>query len=375
MMQGNAFGLIYTGESNMQMRELTLSRSLAAMPFAGRYRCIDFIMSSLVNTGISNVGLIAQKNYHSLMDHLGAGKEWDLHRKRDGLFILPPFVTKENTGIYRGTVDALRSVMGYVRRSSQRYVILTGSHTIYNTTFDAMLAQHIDTAADITIMYNEQADFDANDQYQDLRLTMDPGGRVMDLEIDPYRPKSNLASCDAFVMEKTLLEYMIEEAASHASTDFIRDILLKKVDSLRVFGWRYDGYVARLNSVSSFYTHNMAVLRADVRRDLFNQEHPIYTKIKDEMPAYYGNTARACNSLVADGCIIKGEVDNCVLFRGVRIGKGARLSNCIVMQACEIQENCEMDHVILDKGVIVRRGRRLAGYSTFPVVIRKGSTV
>ena len=133
-MADKAFGLIYTGSSNMQLRELTYSRSVAAVPFAGRYRCVDFILSNLVNTGITNVGIITQKNYHSLMDHLESGKEWDLHRKRDGLFILPPFVTRDNTGLYRGTVDALRSVLGYIRRSAQRYVILTGSHTIFNTT-------------------------------------------------------------------------------------------------------------------------------------------------------------------------------------------------------------------------------------------------
>ena len=152
----NAFGLIYTGDASMQLRELTISRSVAAVPFGGRYRAIDFMLSDLVNTGIYNVGIIAQKNYHSLMDHLESGKEWDLHRKRDGLFVLPPFVTHDNTGAYRGTVDAIRSCLGYVRRSQQRYVVLMGSHTIYNTTFNAMLEQHIKTGADITIMYNEE---------------------------------------------------------------------------------------------------------------------------------------------------------------------------------------------------------------------------
>ena len=154
-MSSNAFGLIYTGEANAQLRELTFSRSVAAVPFGGRYRAIDFVLSNIVNSGITSVGLIAQRNYHSLMDHLGSGKEWDLHRKRDGLFILPPFVTKDNTGVYRGTVDAIRSVLGYVRRNTQRYVVLTGSHTIYNTDFGAMIHQHIETGADITIMYSD----------------------------------------------------------------------------------------------------------------------------------------------------------------------------------------------------------------------------
>lgn len=374
-MLNNAFGLIYTGESNMLLRELTYSRSIAAVPFAGRYRCIDFVLSNLVNTGVTNVGVIAQKNYHSLMDHLGPGKEWDLNRKRDGLFILPPFVTRENTGIYRGTVDALRSVMGYIRRSTQRYVILTGSHTVFNTTFTEMINRHIDTGADITIMCNREREQSGEESYEDLRLTMDASGRVSDLELNPFRPKSQYRSCDLYLMEKTLLEYLIEEAAAHANTDFIRDVLVKKINTLKMYGWVYEGRVARMNSLGAYFRHNMEVLEQDVRENLFNSRHPIYTKIKDEVPAVYGTGANVKNSLVADGCIIEGELENCVLFRGVRIGEGAKLTNCIVMQGCEVQEGCELDHVVLDKSVTVRRGRRLFGYDSFPVIIRKGSTV
>ncbi len=374
-MTDNAFGLIYTGEANLQLRELTYSRSVAAVPFAGRYRCIDFILSNLVNTGILNVGVIAQKNYHSLMDHLGSGKEWDLHRKRDGLFILPPFVTRENTGIYNGTVDAIRSVMGYVRRSQQRYVVLTGSHIIYNTTYTDMIARHIKTGADITIMYNDVTTFDPADQFDDLRLTLDEKGRVYDLQIDPYRPLTPSQSCDVFVMEKTLLEYLIEEAAAHALTDFVRDILVKNVSTLKLFGYRYEGYVARMNSLSSYFSHNMAVLDRGVRSDLFHPQHPIYTKVKDEAPATYGPDARVSNSLVADGCIVEGSIENCVLFRGVHVGAGSVLRDCIIMQASDVRENCSLDHVILDKGVTVRAGRKLAGYDSFPVIIRKGSII
>ncbi|MEZ4508294.1 MAG: sugar phosphate nucleotidyltransferase [Eubacteriales bacterium] len=153
-MTSNAFGLIYTGETNPMLRDLALSRSVAAVPFGGRYRCIDFILSDLVNTGVTSVGLITQKNYHSLMDHLGAGKEWDLHRKREGLFMLPPFMTKENTGLYRSSVDAIRSRLGYVRRNPQQYVILSGSHTVQ---YDVQrhVSHGTSKRADITMLYNE----------------------------------------------------------------------------------------------------------------------------------------------------------------------------------------------------------------------------
>ena len=374
-MTNNAFGLIYTGEANASLRELTFSRSVAAVPFGGRYRVIDFLLSDMVNTGISNVGLITQRNYHSLMDHLGSGKEWDLHRKRDGLFILPPFVTKDNTGMYRGTVDAIRSVLGYVRRSTQKYVILTGSHTLYNTTYDAMLRQHIETGAEITIMYNVEREFNRADQFDDLRLTMDETGRVTDLSLDPYFPTSSFRGCDAYIMEKERLEYLVEEAASHGEYDFMRDVLVKNVKKCRIYGWRYDGYVARLDSVSTFYKHNMELLDPAIRMDLFNPRTPIYTKVKDEVPAKYTDTGRVRNSIVADGCIIEGEVENSVLFRGVHVCKGAVVRDSIIMQACYVGENSTLSNVVMDKGVLILNGRNISGYKTYPVIIRKGTTV
>lgn len=374
-MRNDVFGLIYTGESSMQLRDLTYSRSVAAVPYAGRYRCIDFVLSSLVNTGISNVGIVAQKNYHSLMDHLGSGKEWELHRKRDGLFILPPFVTRDNTGIYRGTIDAYHSVMGYIRRSAQKYVILTGSHTIFNTTFDDMIEQHIKTGADMTLMYNVVAEDHPDDQFNELRFAFGENGRITDVQLNPNRPMSQYSFCDVVMMDKQVFEYLIEEAYSRGETDFIRDVIIKKVNELKMYGWRYDGYIGCLSSLAGFFRHNMNVLKDDVRKDLFNPAHPVYTKVKDEAPARYLEGASVKNSLVADGCIIEGEVENCVLFRGVHIGKGSKISNCVVMQGTDIQENCELNYAILDKGCSVKNGRRLAGYEGFPVIIRKGSTV
>lgn len=373
----NAFGLIYTGEANAQLRELTFSRSVAAVPFGGRYRAIDFVLSDIVNSGISNVGLIANRNYHSLMDHLGSGKEWDLHRKRDGLFILPPFVTKDNTGVYRGTVDAIRSVLGYVRRSSQRYVILTGSHTVYNTTFNEMLRRHVETGADVTIMYSDDElnKYDPNEQFDDLRLTMDETGLITDLAFNPRYSRVPHIGCDAYIMEKTLLEYLIEDASAHGDSDFMQDVLIKNVHKFRFYGWRYDGYVARLNSLGQFYKHNMDLLRPEVATDLFNPAHPIYTKVKDEVPARYVGEGRAHNSIVADGCVIEGEVENSILFRGVHVSKGAKVKNSILMQASFIGAGSELDYMVLDKGCTVLNGRRLSGHASYPMILRKGVTV
>ena len=374
-MTSNAFGLIYTGETNPFLRDLALSRSVAAVPFGGRYRCIDFILSDLVNTGVTSVGLITQKNYHSLMDHLGAGKEWDLHRKREGLFMLPPFMTKENTGLYRGSVDAIRSCLGYVRRNPQQYVIFSGSHTIFNMTFNDMIARHIETRANITMLYNEVDTTVSEEQNLDLRLLMDDNERVTEMGLNPFTPRSTHRSCDVMIMDKLLLEYLVEEAYSHGDYDLTRDILLKKCQTLKIMGYRYDGYVARLDSVNDFFQHNMALLQPEVRNDLFNPKHPIYTKVKDEVSAKYGENAVVRNSMLADGCQIDGTVENSIVFRGVSVKKGTVVKNSILMQGVSIGENCVMDHVILDKGVVVREGRTLTGYDGFPIILKKGTTI
>ena len=371
----DAFGLIFTGEANPYMRDLTLSRAVAAVPFGGRYRVIDFILSDFVNSGIRNVGLITQKNYHSLMDHLGTGKEWDLNRKRDGLFLLPPFSTKDNTGVYRGDIDAYHSVMQYVRHSNQKYLILSGSHTVFNTTFEEILRQHRETGADITIMYNEDARFNREEQNRDLRLLFDEDGmHVKELEWYPRYPRSNYRSCEIIVIDKALFEDLVEESYSRGGIDFIRDILLTHVHELNVMGWRYDGYVARFDSINTYFTHSMEVLQEAVAKDLFNMRHPIYTKVKDEISAQYGEHADVHDVVMADGCKVDGTVEKSILFRGVTVERGAVVRNSIIMQGSTIRAGAKLDHVILDKGVTVTAGRNLTGYEGIPLVFRKNLT-
>ena len=371
----NAFGLIVTGERTTRLKDLTLSRSTAAVPYGGRYRSIDFILSNLVNAGVTSVGLITEKNYHSLMDHLGSGKEWDLHRKREGLFILPPFMTKDNAGVFRGAVDALRSVMGYVRRTSDDYVILSWARVVMNVDLVAMMEQHLATGADITILYAEDGSLQPEEPSQDLRLILDEKGRVTEMELDAYRPRSVNRSCDVMILRKELLEYLVEEAFARGEYDFHRDILLKKCRTLNIMGYKHEGFLARLESIESYFEGSMALLNPDVQADLFNSKRPIYTKVKDEVAARYSVSAQVKNSLVADGCIIEGQVENCVLFRGVHVKPGARVFNSIIMQGSELGENTLLDHVILDKGVKILPGRSLQGYDSFPIVIRKNQTV
>ena len=375
-MINNAFGLIYSGSDFSCMKELCSERSMDALPFGGRYRAIDFALSNLVNTGVTNVGIITQRNYNSLMDHVGGGAPWDLHRKRDGLFLLTPYFVRENTGIYRGTVDAFRGAMNYLEKAPYEYCIFINSSVLFNTSFEKAMQQHMETGADITYFYNlEPADQEVTDPGSDVRFIMNERGRIVDMELGTTQPKSQSRTMRCMILEKAILLYLLDEAAGRGSTDFSRDIVFKKLDTLKVYGYRYDDHVVRLDSVSSYFQENLQLLDEEVRADLFSPETPIYTKVKDEPPTRYSGGAVVKNSLVADGCSIEGTVENCVLFRGVRVARGAKVSNCVIMQGSEISENAELENVILDKGVLIRRDRRLLGTENFPVVIRKNSVV
>ncbi|WP_066646921.1 glucose-1-phosphate adenylyltransferase subunit GlgD [Christensenella timonensis] len=372
----DTFGLIYAGEQNINLRELVYLRTVGALPVGGRYRAIDFILSNMVNSGIRNVGVIAQRSYHSLMDHLGSGKEWDLSRKNDGLFILPPFSSAENMGSYRGVVDAIKGVMSYISRSKQQYCVFSGSFTIYNMAFDDMVHYHLDTGADITMLYNEEEAEDfKGERYNDVRLHLSDDGRVVDLEINAALSDSKKVGMDTYVIRKDLLEYLVEDCMSRGKYNFVSDLLMNNLNRIKIMGYKHDGYVGRLHSVASYYKLNMDFLDTRIQKNLFYGDNQIYTKIKDEVPAKYAKTSNVKNSLVANGCIIEGEVENSILFRGVYVGKGTKIKNSIIMQNSEIYNNSDLEYVILDKSVNIRQGRRLIGDEVFPVIIRKGAIV
>lgn len=371
----DTMGIIYTGDSNISLRELTLRRSVAALPFGGRYRVIDFTLSNMINSGIINVGIITQNNYHSLMDHLDSGKQWDLDRKSGGLFILPPYVSPDNTGWYRGEVDAYHSNMSYIRRSPQKTVILSGSSMVCNLKYDDAMEFHRDNKADITVIYKQESKATKEELARHTLIRTNEDNRIWDVEIKPAAPLSDKICMEMYIMDKKLFEYLVEECSARGQYDFNKDVLIKNKDKLRIFGYPYLGYLARLDSIQSYFKHKSELLNQDNFNELFQHDGPIYTKVKDEVPAKYGDNAKTANSLVADGCVIEGEVENCILFRGVKVAKGAIVKNSIIMQDTEIQDKAVIENVILDKEVIVRKGKHLIGQETYPMVIRKSAVI
>ena len=375
----SVMGIIYTSKDEYALRELTSNRSVSALPVAARYRLIDFLLSNLVNSGVRNVGIMMQGNYQSLMDHLGSGKEWDLHTRNNGLFLLPPFRNNGN-GAYAGIVDALKANMDYLRRSKQDTVLLMGGKVLFNACFDDMFKLHAETDAAITVMYSRldplTFDYSASSGHDRSFVRMDDTGCVIDIEVNPNVINYGNILSDVMLIKRTLLMHLIDIAASHNYHDFNKDVLpsLIKEEGLKVVGYRYDGYLRRIETIKGYYNMSMDLLNPKIRRAL-TAANPVYTKTRDDPPSLYLPGASVKNSLVADGCIIEGTVENCVLFRGTHISKGARIKNSVIFQDCHIGKDCEIENAIFDKDIRIITGGRLVGFEQYPVVLGKGVTL
>ena len=240
-----------------------------------------------------------------------------------------------------------------------------------------MLRFEIESSADISILYHPtQPQLPGVHEYR-VYFDMDKDGVIQSFEIDPTQPHYECESLSAMMIRRELLVNLISQTAAEGRHSFVRDVLQRSVNerSLRIMGYKSPVRGWHVDSVQSYYNLNMLALDAGVRRELFDETRPIYTKVRDDMAARYGTTANVSGSLIADGGRVDGTVENSVIFRGVYIAKGARVRNSIVMQDAEVHEDAELDHCILDKQAVIRRTGRLIGPATYPIVISKNVTI
>ena len=243
------------------------------------------------------------------------------------------------------------------------------------TDFEEVVKNHIESQADVTILYKDMKGMPEREISRFTTLELDKENRITDIEVQPYYPKSSMASMDVYVMEKALLESIVDECSARGDRDFVKDALVKKMTGLRIYGYEYTGYTDKIDSLKAYYRNNMNFLNSDIRRELFNSKNPIYTKTKDQSPTKYGSDASVQNSFISDGCVIEGTVINSVLSRGVKVAKGAVIKNSIIMQDSVIEEDVELSHVVFDKEVDITKGRKLIGQESYPLAISKGTKI
>ena len=365
MRGNNVLGIIFPNVYDEALGGLTALRSMGSVPFGGRYRLIDFPLSSMVACGMSKIGVITKSNYQSLMDHVGSGRAWDLARKNDGLFIIPPFNTA-GAGLHSTKMEGLAGARDFLSHSDDEYVLLTDCNVVCNIDYQKLFDFHKAKGADITIACAKGTAPKLNKW---VGVTLDEDSKIVDAGFITEDGEACF-SLNVIFMRKALLEQIINEAIRVNDTDFGAAIVMNNISSMKVYGYEETGFVKVIDSIESYFEINMSLLQKDNRKALFSGRK-VYTKIRDEIPAIYGLGSKVKNSLVTDGCVIDGEVENSILAHGVHVAKGAVVKNCIIMNNTYISEGVHLNCVIADKEVVIKPNKNLSGDPTYPVYIGK----
>ncbi len=370
-------GLIFSNIHDSAIPELTNVRTMASVPFGCRYRLIDFPLSNMVNSGITKIGIITHNNYQSLLDHIGTGKDWDLARRSGGIKLLPPFITSfdgSSPALYTTRLEALMGVVHFISRCKEDTLVISDCDGICNIDLSAVIDEHIANHADMTVVTRKSTDADA-DAKQMTEITADENGRVID--VAAYMGGANKEiSTNIIVFNRMFLLGALRDASAHGYKHFFKEIVAKRLGSARVFRRLYEGTYIHITSLESYFTNSLKLLEPAVREGLFGEgKMPIYTKLRNSAPTRYAEGARVTNSYVADGCIIEGTVENSIIFRGVKVGKGTVVKNCVLLQDTFTGNNVQLNCVITDKNAVICDGRVLSGHTSMPFFVPKGVMV
>ena len=376
-----AAGLIFSNIHDASIPELTKPRTMASIPFGGRYRLIDFALSNMVNSDITTVGLITHDNYQSLLDHIGTGKDWDLARRSGGIRILPPFITSSSRGeskLYQTRLEALVGVRNFVENCGADHIIISDCNMICNIDFTDVLDRHIANNADITVITKLVNTHELKfplDKYIRVVESNEKGEIVDYLAYDKQQGELHI-NTNMMIIKRSYLLDLIDESEARGYDSFSRDVIIRNLGKHRFFAFEYDGYFNYIDSMQKYFFCNMKMLDSSKRKLVFHvKNRPVYTKVRNSAPTRFSSDAKVTNSIVADGCVIEGVVENSILFRGVKVGKGTVIKNSILLQNTYTGDDVYLNCVITDKNVTIKDGKMLSGHETLPFYIGKGTTV
>ena len=373
-------GIIFSNLHDNEISELTRVRTLASVPFGCRYRLIDFPLSNMVNSNISNINVITQYNYHSLMDHIGTGKDWDLARRSGGIKILPPYINSDanmRTNLSNTRLEALKSVGYSIAQMTSDYVVMADCNVICNIDFNDVLNDHIANGADVTIAV-KRMNLDRAMAKANTLVFSSKEGRITDLLPNPTNFDGFAdVSLNIIVLNRQYLQEFVLDSIAHGYSSITRDVFLKSLYTRNFRIYRYEGYFACISSFEDYFKHNLQLIENQEMFDsLFGvKERPIFTKVRNSAPTYYSEDSKVENSLIADGCIIEGTVENSILFRGVKVGKGAVVKNSILFQDTIISDSSSVAYTVCDKNVVIRNHVNISGHTTLPLYIDRGKMV
>ena len=368
----NAMGLIFTNDASLG--ELTNKRTMASLPFGGRYRQVDFALSNLSCAGIKHIGIISRHSYQSLMNHVGDGEEWGLELEEGGLEFLTPFA-HSTVGTYRGKLESIHNAMDFLEvGDDEEYVVMIDSAVLSNIDINKVVEAHIASGKDVTVVTKKGI---CNGQKKiDLAVAVE-NGEVTEMMVDYNADEKYVASMDIFVIGKKLLMQSVNILVARDKFHMDRDLVMGgwRRGQISVNVYEHEGVALFNESVEEYFNNSLSLIKKDVRADLFGAAHPVYTKVRDRVPTYYGENSEVEDCLVADGCMLDGEVENSILFRQVTVEKDAEIEDCIIMNDTVIGEGAKLKYVILDKNVTVSAGTKLYGTKKAPVYIKRGDSV
>ncbi len=369
----NVTGIIFANDGTVS--QLTEKRTMASLPFGGRYRQVDFALSNLSCAGIHRVGIVTRHSYQSLMNHVGSGEEWGLEMEEGGLEYLTPF-SSSHTSDYRGKLESLYAAMSFLEYGDEdEYIVMIDSAILSNIDLTKVIASHKESGKDITLV--TKAGIANGYKIVDLAVKLDKNGEVADMAVDYAATPEYEVSMDIFVLNKKWLIQQVKEHISrnlyHMDRDLVLGLWQKKAATVNIYS--FNGLAMYNESVEEYFRNSLSLINKEVRKDLFGGNHPIYTKVRDRVPTFYGENCSVENCSVADGCMLGGTVRNSVLFRQVTVYPGASVENCVIMNDTVVNEGCQLRYVILDKDVVVRPGTQLIGTPSNPVIIKRGEVV
>ncbi len=381
--KSQAAGLIFSNIHDTIIPELTRTRTMASLPFGGRYRLVDFALSNLVGAGIGRVGIITHNNYRSLLDHIEDGRDWDLSRRSGGIKILPPYITaydnSSSEGVYSSRLEALGSVMNFVSGCAEEHLILSDCDVVLNIDISALLRQHCQSRADLTVVVGRVMPGSGELRSRVSMVSSEPGGRICDFAPpSPHLLSSGEVdiSLNIMAVNRQYLQSVVLDTIAHGGVSFERDLVGRRLGEDNYYVFRHEGYFALINSLESYYARSMELLDSGVRRALFGVgERPVLSCGSNMPPAIYSEQAKVQNSLVADGCIIEGTVENSLLFRGVKVGRGSVVRDSILFDGTYVGQGASVGCVVSEKRVLIKDGRRLEGHISAPFFIGKDKIV